>query len=483
MDPLTEARVAQIRAAADEATCSGARYYVSAEGDDRNDGLTPARAWRTPARVGAAELNPGDGVFFRRGDLFRGQVITRPGVLYAAYGTGEKPRIYGWEEDLCRPGQWIRVSGNIWKYAALLPDSGTLVFDGGAFHSRKLIPSWRDGRFVLRDHPELPFVMEAQMTRDLDLFCDVRDRFTEPGAFPVPHVTPESRGTLYLRCDRGDPAQVFSSIELLPKRNTFVIRDNADVRIDNLCLRYCGAHAVGAGGFVRGLRVTNCEIGWVGGTVQTYNGSDPNNPNDYYGAATRYGNGVEIYGGCDGYTVENCLFYEIYDAAVTHQYIADGKTDVIMRRIRYRNNVMLRCVYSIEYFLSNAGQSDSRMEDVLICGNRMCDCGAGWGRQRPNPETPTHIQGWDHDNPARNVVIRENYIDTSTQGLLHLNCKDEASRPSLEGNVYRQTPGGVLGQIGARDGGGTVRYPFDSSAARVLGAVFGDPRPTVEYGD
>lgn len=35
---------------------------------------------------------------------------------------------------------------------------------------------------------------------------------------------------------------------------------------------------------------------------------------------TRYGNGVEIYGGCDGYTIDNCYVHDVYDAGIAHQY-------------------------------------------------------------------------------------------------------------------------------------------------------------------
>ena len=80
--------------------------------------------------------------------------------------------------------------------------------------------------------------------------------------------------------------------------------------VDNLCMKYIGIHAVSAGGpCICGLRVTGCEIGWVGGCIQHYYGTDPNYPQGGRGTVTRYGNGVEIYGGCDGYTVTDRYIY------------------------------------------------------------------------------------------------------------------------------------------------------------------------------
>lgn len=65
--------------------------------------------------------------------------------------------------------------------------------------------------------------------------------------------------------------------------------------IDNLCLKYGDCHGVGSG-TNEGLRITNCEFGWIGGGIQTYDFRG-----DTTGRVTRYGNAIEIYVGCDGY--------------------------------------------------------------------------------------------------------------------------------------------------------------------------------------
>ena len=78
---------------------TGTSYYVANDGDDSNDGLSPEKAWKTLAKVSGAELSKGDGVFFKRGDLFRGQLKTQAGVTYSAFGCGEKPKIYGSEKN------------------------------------------------------------------------------------------------------------------------------------------------------------------------------------------------------------------------------------------------------------------------------------------------------------------------------------------------------------------------------------------------
>ena len=76
-------------------------YYVSAEGCDNNDGRSPENAWRSLNRIGRHSLQPGDGVFFRRGDTWRNQLtVSSAGaagapVRYGTYGKGPLPRIAG----------------------------------------------------------------------------------------------------------------------------------------------------------------------------------------------------------------------------------------------------------------------------------------------------------------------------------------------------------------------------------------------------
>ncbi|MEX0274810.1 MAG: sulfatase-like hydrolase/transferase [Flavobacteriaceae bacterium] len=76
-------------------------YYVSSSGSDTNDGLSENTPWQTLDKVRNASINPGDQVFFKRGDVFVGQL--RPSysgsgghpITFAAYGTGDKPVLTG----------------------------------------------------------------------------------------------------------------------------------------------------------------------------------------------------------------------------------------------------------------------------------------------------------------------------------------------------------------------------------------------------
>jgi hypothetical protein len=108
--PLTDGG----RALADGA---GTTYYVdSVAGDDGRSGRTPATAWRTLAKVGAAPLAPGDRVLLRRGRTWDGPLaVTASGaagrrITIGAYGEGAPPAVRGGETCVLLSGSWLTLS-------------------------------------------------------------------------------------------------------------------------------------------------------------------------------------------------------------------------------------------------------------------------------------------------------------------------------------------------------------------------------------
>ena len=490
LEALADRRRAEIRATADALAVAGTTYYVAADGDDSADGLTPETAWQTLPRVSGAALLPGDCVRFRRGDLFRGSVTCRKGVSYGAYGEGEKPRFYAWERDLADPALWelYNEKANVWRLKTKIPDVGNLVFDGGREHAYKHIPTYtKDGIFVCRDEMDRPFVIERELTQDLDIYHyyagNLHTRPSKGEDFPVPEMyNVDTSGDLYLRSNRGNPGFVFDSIEAVVREAGFRVGQCDDVHIDNLCLMYYGIHAITAGGVcVRGLHVTNCEIGWIGGTVQSYIGCDPNHPEGIRGEVTRFGNGVEIYGGCDDYLVENCYIYECYDAGASHQVTTHGREGAReMTNVLYRDNLIEGCVYGIEYFLDQRdGDDASFMDHIEMCGNFIRHSGEGWGQQRHNTHTPAAIQGWSYVNTASNYTVHNNIIDRAGRRMIHLVAEAQASAPEMWENTYVQYDGACLGQHGGRENGEPITYPFTDDAERIITEIFGERNPQV----
>jgi hypothetical protein len=98
----------------------GTTYYVDATlGNDSNNGITPETAWKTLNRLNNAMISPGDSILFKRGEVFRGNLIPVIGsdpdyVTYGAYGTGNKPKILG-SYNRNSAFYWIDEGENIWR--------------------------------------------------------------------------------------------------------------------------------------------------------------------------------------------------------------------------------------------------------------------------------------------------------------------------------------------------------------------------------
>ena len=128
---------------------NAALYYVDDEaGDDDNPGTSPSNAWRTVSKVNSVSLEAGDSVLFKRGGVWREQVvISQSGthdnpIRYASYGLGPKPVI-----DLSqRVDNWEPWNGSI--YVANVNFDVQQVFVNGK-HAR--IAQFPNDRFLVTD--------------------------------------------------------------------------------------------------------------------------------------------------------------------------------------------------------------------------------------------------------------------------------------------------------------------------------------------
>ena len=462
-----EKRIAEIRGTPNMAVPVGAeRRYLSESGSDAADGKTPATAWRTTERLEKENLAPGSFALFERGGVYRGGFRASKGVTYTAYGKGAKPRIYSSPENGADPAKWERTDApNVWRYKIGEKDVGTIVFDGGAAHAIKIIPVYNDDGTYTQQYGGRPFNNGYK-----DLVCDLHFWHDYSGKTDF---KPFAKGTGYLYLySTKNPGERFKSIEFNVKKHGVAVGGANDVHIDNLCIMYVGSHGVGAG-TVKGLRVTNCEFGWIGGSIQSER---------LFGRkwAVRYGNAVEIWGGCDGFTVDNCYVHDVYDAGLTQQINVEKPDEARdQRHVRYSRNVIENCNYSIEYFLSLKGEArvsnSSRMEDFVIEGNIMRNAGRGFCQQRPDRGQSAHIKSWRNGaNRATGYVIRDNVFAFGDEMLVEIssglaNPDGSDSMPEMKGNVFIGREGqrfGVLNQ------GKPVELKYDRKFASALGARY-----------
>ncbi len=449
LDALEAARIAEIRSTASELSAvKGKKVYVSAAGDDANDGLSETSPVKTVKKANSLAAS-GDAVLLKRGDLFREKFTAKAGVTYSAYGTGDKPKVYGSPENGADPEKWILVlsdaaSGKkIWEYYRTdLTDVGTIVFNEGEGYAVKEYPTCKNEAFIVRGTVDTPFEWETELDNNFEFFHEANSKMN---GNVIDAAT--AKGPLYLRCDNGNPGEVFDSIEFNEHGHIISVGTNNNVTIDNLCLMYTGSHGISAG-TVSNLVVTNCEIGWIGGTVQGYYADANKN-----GVVTRFGNGVEIYGGCDNYVIDNCYIYQCYDAGVTHQAGAASPAKT-MNNIRYSKNVITDCVYSIEYFFGDASEGMRQTgKNIVYEDNLLRRAGFGFGSSRPNGYSQRHIRTASTSaNAFTDFVIRNNIFDRSVYDLLFISSGFEACLPRMEGNTYIQGIGNPLFSYGVAAG-------------------------------
>ena len=282
-------------------TYTGTAYYVSAEGDDLNDGLTPSTAWRTLEKVKEisdtnGSLKPGDAVFFRRGDVFRFSeqdpddpftIYKTDGVTYSAYGNGEKPVLTGSVENGTGAGKWELVysdeSGKkIWKYYKDMVDIAMIVCGSDKTIATRVYEFARGGESISDCRYESCVLNHYWMNEDpgvtlLGKLLPIEETLTENMTFvsrplrmgeEMERIEP---GPLYFRCDIGNPGTVYDFVEFSQLRSHITL-EASRVVFDNLNLRCMGDCFIATFNWslAENTLIQNCEFAYGGGAVMHY---------------------------------------------------------------------------------------------------------------------------------------------------------------------------------------------------------------------
>lgn len=284
-------------------TYTGNEYYVDAEnGNDHNDGRTPETAWKTINRLNG-EVAFGDIVYLKRGCIYYATTHdTQSGVIYTAYGEGDKPVVTGCPEYVTDPANWdlyyAEDGKQIWHIA--LEDCttvGWINFNLENDNHAQLIYEYYDAEhgwtatqyrtvdYASEECPDMecPYVrewlvptwetaiIEDELSENL-MFIDRWD------VSSVESLEEENAyiGTqdIYLRCDEGNPAEVFHTILMATAtlydewgtaghcfdtwaKNNMVFDNIAVIgTVDNF-MESC-----------ENVIVRNCEFGYCGGNVK-----------------------------------------------------------------------------------------------------------------------------------------------------------------------------------------------------------------------
>ena len=415
----------------------GTCYYLSSiNGDDSNDGLSPETPWRSlsmlwrtiPTGDLVSKIKAGSGVFFERGSVWYPEQYMNyqvynlsgtDGVSYGAYGEGEKP-LFTCSLDFTSAGgtgRWLKTSWeNVWELDPVLIDPdpawrgaephdmdiGNIVFNGGEGLGIRIVPQ----------DDKSPFG-EGKLSYDKGFVCNGYEYYnagvadmTNPGTALTKNlefIHDRAEGRLYLYFDGGNPGDYFNDIKV--SRTGAAATFGSNSRVDNLAFMYSTTY--GALGGAVNFTVTNCEVGYVGGSL------------------TSVESGIETYGKTDGSYMYNNYIHDIADGPITSQNGSTGDKQINIQNVEYIGNVIVACGNGAEIWngpgpLDENGVGRDKMINITISNNIMAYIGYGL----------TQMQDTGH-NKNGNVICGSIYGEM-------VDC-------AVENNIYYHVFGDIYG--------------------------------------
>ena len=106
--------------------CAQNQYYLSSStGNDNNNG-SQTQPWKTLSKISNTTLGPGDTVYFKKGDTFRGHYVVNGSgtegnpITFKSYGSGNQPVISGSDHD---------DGGGDYQEAILVENEDNMIFE------------------------------------------------------------------------------------------------------------------------------------------------------------------------------------------------------------------------------------------------------------------------------------------------------------------------------------------------------------------
>ena len=340
-------------------------YFISASGNDKNDGLTPQTPWKTISKANSV-VQCGDTVYFRRGDIFFGQIRAPKGnttstpTTYKAYGEGTKPIVSQYKT--AHGDAWENIGGDVWR----IDLTDVSKFDGnvseldtnvGFMKVNGAIKPWK--RFELE-----------KLENQWDFYND--------------------KQYVYLKSQE-NPAALADDIKFACNIICMPFADN--ILVEDIIFNGSGAH--GISGTINRATVRNCEFHEFGGSELT----------THFRPGVRYGNGLECWTDSSDVLVENCKFSNIYDVALTLQgnNVTSGWVNMT-----FRNNVIWNCQQGFEIW-SEGKLENTGFQNCVFENNVCIDTGYSWGYEvRGNKHCSAHLLIYQTECPLCDVTVRNN---------------------------------------------------------------------------
>ncbi len=402
-------------------------YYISNNGNDNNAGNTPDAPWKSLSKLSSIKglvYSPVT-IFLERGSTFRGNLPLYSYTNYAAYGEGEKPKIYGSAQNYAN-ATWTRNTtySNVWELSMgdNSVDVGSIVFN----HGEKV-----GFRIVSTNTSTSPITLNSLDTHFNKMF---QDKYNKDLTFIYYNKK------VYLRSDNGNPATLFDSIEITDRGlngNAIMYNPNnlllQDVTIENLCLKYSNFGITTGANGSNHVTMRNLEIGYIGGCMT-----------DRYDC--RWGNGIEVWANSTYVTIEDCWVYQCYDAGITNQCSTNTYAPNVYNyfdHITFDGNLIEFCQYNIEFFNSeNTGSYAHNMNytnNILrFAGYQVFDPKERLGSSSSSTSL-INSNGKPHDFGGT-YLIEGNIFDTSYGYLVKTCPVNVDDGPTVSGNTYLQQP-------------------------------------------
>lgn len=488
----SETRIVHSDTAVPGETYTGAAYYVSAEGNDNNDGLSPDKPWKTLRKVcseaGGWEypgiLKPGDAVFFRRGDVFRVTAdqeertlnIRTSGLTFSAYGEGAKPIITGSSQSGVGAEKWTleaedqTTGAKIWKFYQDLRDVACIVLNDGEtitkrvyeFHDGKNYESCDCDVYLMHLEPGQGVKRKGILLSPLESLTEDMTIISRPVPL-MPGTQSEGVGPLYFRCDRGNPGELFSSIEFteIETLGLVSLTGAADTVFDNISFRCNGNSYIKPTGFgedelsnwtaVRRTLIQNCEFAFGGGSVSSY-------AVDEQGGAVPYIMGDGIYNIVEDTTIRNnyshdalstTATFECYDFYPPYSGYYHVQDNVIVNTLGLR--------------LDSVFEPLRHLPSVVIRGNRI------WNTGRMDNGCYYYSEGalLLSQNDYGEYIVEDNVFygtenGYESDGILNFAISTDLTKmvmPSFANNTYVQHRGRYFMYFLSKDGAWNIDDP------------------------
>lgn len=442
VDTVSEAMVKDVINAPSTVKATGNIYYISNNGDDSLDGMSPETAWATidKLRAETPKLKEGDAVLFERGGEWRkrnewplkqsnasweemSMFVAKKGVSYGAYGIGDKPILNGSPRNYASVGMWSETE---FKNIYICKEEFWIVAHIAIDHSGEL------GKFGEK--------MAHKEIYDVNGFSDICDLNKD-----CSYYLDADTHKLYFYSEKGNPSDRFKSMEIGGRLQ--IIRNSCAALIENFNFKFSG-YGITGGPY---MNVKSCIFSYLGGCQCS----------DRKGDKIPCGNAIEIYGACDGFYVENCWMYEICDTGLTHQ-LWSAQGECLQKNIFFKGNVIDRFHWGIEF--NNPPSNDGSERLVENCEhsyNVVVNGGECWAESQFDRLKGATSYNCFGTAKSVNVVCEKNIFSKSTGPLYRMRL---AGDPDIKyrDNINIQYDDSDIASLYE------VNYPNDSCAEEIM---------------